>query len=223
MRTIPERDRWYAGLIWLALCGFAADWAGLHFMVGAFLSGAVLDADMFNQKEMDQFRHNILLAIMPVFFLSTGLRTNWDVGGAIVFGAAALLLVASVSGKLIGVHVAGKLLKSEKGEATIVGWLLQTKALIMIIFVSILLDKGIITNEAFTTTLLMALGSTMLSIPMVAPRLVNIRDLIFKIPDADSKKPATPSGALAREGAPDALLSLGVTAPLARDPNVRSH
>jgi Kef-type K+ transport system membrane component KefB len=203
MRKIPERDRWYVGLIWLAACGFAADWAGLHFMVGAFLSGAVLDAEMFNQKQMDQFRHNILLAIMPVFFLSTGLRTNWELGGLMVFGAAGLLLVASVAGKLIGVQIAGKILKWQKGEASIIGWLLQTKALIMIIFVNILLDKGIITNEAFTATLLMALGSTMLSVPMVAPRLAQIKDLIFKVPDADSERvTAPPAGAVAREGDP---------------------
>src|ERR1041385_7693360 len=76
MRRIPERDRWYAGLIWLALSGYAAHWSGLHYMVGAFLSGAVLDADMFDQEQMDQFRGHILLAVMPVFFLSTGLRTD---------------------------------------------------------------------------------------------------------------------------------------------------
>jgi hypothetical protein len=28
-----------------------ADWAGLHFMVGAFLSGAVIDAHWFNQRD----------------------------------------------------------------------------------------------------------------------------------------------------------------------------
>jgi Kef-type K+ transport system membrane component KefB len=171
MRRIPERDRWYVGLIWLAACGLAADWAGLHYMVGAFLSGAVLDADWFERKKMDLFRDHILLAVMPVFFLSTGLRTQWDVGGVAVFVAAGLLLVASVSGKLIGVSLAGRILKWEKGEASIIGWLLQTKALIMIIFANILLDKQIITNETFTALLLMAVGSTMLTIPMVAPRL----------------------------------------------------
>src|SRR5690606_17295174 len=31
MVAIPERDRWYATLIWLAMCGFAGDWSGLHF------------------------------------------------------------------------------------------------------------------------------------------------------------------------------------------------
>jgi len=122
----------------------------------------------------------VLLAIMPVFFLSTGLRTNWQVGGLVVFGAAALLLVASVGGKLTGVQIAGKILNWEKGEASIIGWLLQTKALIMIIFVNILLDKGIITNETFTAALLMALASTMLSVPVVAPKLEKLKTIIFK-------------------------------------------
>jgi Kef-type K+ transport system membrane component KefB len=178
MQRIPESDRWYASLIWLALCGLGADWSGLHFMVGAFLSGAVLDSKWFDRDQMDRFRHNILLCVMPIFFLSTGLRTQWDVGGLAVFAAAALLLVASVIGKLAGIHLAGRILKWERGEASIIGWLLQTKALIMIIFVNILLDKHIISNTAFTALLLMAVGSTMLTIPVVAPKLRKLAGLI---------------------------------------------
>ncbi len=97
MAKVPERDRWYLSLIWLAACGFAADWAGLHYMVGAFLAGAVMDAHWFNQEKMDLMRHHVLLAIMPVYFLSTGLKTNWGVGGWAVFIAAGVLLVASVT------------------------------------------------------------------------------------------------------------------------------
>lgn len=180
MAWLDENDRWYASLIWLALCGLGADWAGLHFMVGAFLAGAVMDAHWFNQEKMDTLRHNVLMAIMPVYFLSTGLRTNWAVGGAAVFIAAAVLLAASITGKLMGTHLAGKVLKWEKGEASIIGWLLQTKALIMIIFVNILLDKQIITNETFTALLLMAIGSTMLTVPVVYPKLQRMQELIFR-------------------------------------------
>jgi len=171
LRALGENDRWYVGLIWLALCGFAADWAGLHFMVGAFLAGAVLDARWFGEARMDRFRQTILLAVMPVYFLSTGLKTQWGVGGAAVFAVAALLLAASVGGKLAGIHLAGRILKWPKGDAKAIGWLLQTKALIMIIFANILLDKMIITNETFTALLLMAVASTMLTIPIVAPLL----------------------------------------------------
>jgi Kef-type K+ transport system membrane component KefB len=177
MPRLANSDRWYVSLIWLAGCGFLGDWAGLHFMVGAFLAGAATEGRWFDQDRMDQFRQTVLLAFMPVFFLSTGLRTNWDMGGVVVFGAAALLLFASVVGKLAGIHLAGRILQWQAGEASLIGWLLQTKALIMIIFVNILLDKGIITNESFTALLVMAVGSTMLTIPVVTPKLQRLAEL----------------------------------------------
>ena len=177
MARIPESDRWYAGLIWLAACGLGADWAGLHFMVGAFLSGAVIDSHWFNQRHLDLLRQHVLLVIMPVFFLSTGLRTNWAVGGEAVFLAAAVLLVASVGGKLLGTHLAGRLLGWEPGEASLIGWLLQTKALIMIIFANILLDRQFITSETFTALLLMAVASTMLTIPLATPLLGRLKSI----------------------------------------------
>ena len=171
MQRVPEPDRWYLGLVWLALCALGADWSGLHYMVGAFLAGVVIDAHWFDQRQLDQLRHHVLLVMMPVFFLSTGLRTQWGVGGGLVFAAAALLLVASVGGKLVGLQLAGRILGWAPGEAALIGWLLQTKALIMIIFANVLLDKQVISNDTFTALLLMAVGSTMLTIPRVTPML----------------------------------------------------
>ena len=180
MLRLPELDRWYVALIWLAAVSFGADWSGLHYMVGAFLAGLVMDHHWFEQKKLDVLRHNVLLVLMPVFFLSTGLRTNWEVGGAVVFLAAGFLLVMQIAGKQIGVRIAGRLLKWKPGEASIIGWLLQTKALIEIIFATVLLDKGIITSSTFTALLLMALASTMLTVPIVAPKLARMRELISR-------------------------------------------
>jgi len=168
MRRLQRRDRWYVALIWLVLCAWGADWSGLHFMVGAFLAGALIDADWFDREEVDALRHNVLLVFMPVFFLSTGLRTNWAMGGSAVLIAAAVLLVAAVAGKLIGTHAAGAILGWSRTDRSIVGWLLQTKALIMIIFANVLLDKGVITADTFTALLLMAVASTILTTPIVA-------------------------------------------------------
>ncbi len=175
MVRLQQSDRWYVAMIWLVACGFGADWAGLHFMVGAFLAGVVMDAEWFGQEQLDALFKNVLLVMMPVFFLSTGLRTRWEIGGDQggyqVFFVAGLLLLASVGGKLAGAHIAGRMLKWKSGEASIIGWLLQSKGLIEIIFANILLDKGIITSETFTALLLMAVGSTMLTIPVVHPKL----------------------------------------------------
>ncbi|MBB3194265.1 cation:proton antiporter [Roseateles terrae] len=180
MRMLSRADRWMAGLVWLVLCAFGADWCGLHYMVGAFLAGVVMDAEWFEEAERDALRHHVLLVLMPIYFLSSGLRTRWGVEGGLVFAAAGLLLVASVSGKLLGVQAAGRLLRWGPGEASIIGWLLQTKALIMIIFANVLLDKQIISGETFTALLLMAVASTVLTMPMVASRLARIKALVLR-------------------------------------------
>jgi Kef-type K+ transport system membrane component KefB len=96
-------------------------------------------------------------------------------GGTLVFVAAAMLLLASVAGKLLGVRLAGKILRWPDGEASVIGWLLQTKALIMIIFANILLDKQIISSATFTALLLMAVASTMLTTPVVSPKLKQLK------------------------------------------------
>ncbi|MFM2109110.1 MAG: hypothetical protein RLZZ372_34 [Pseudomonadota bacterium] len=177
-RLIPRldrTDRWYVALIWLAMCGLGADWCGLHFMVGAFLAGAVLDHEWFGETELATLRRYVLLLLMPVFFLSTGLRTSWEMGGTMVFLAAAVLLIAAVGGKLLGIRLAGRVLGWTPQDCKIIGWLLQTKALIMIIFANVLLDRQVISPEAFTALLLMAVASTMLTIPRVTPLLAAIK------------------------------------------------
>ncbi|MDE2435787.1 MAG: cation:proton antiporter, partial [Sphingomonadales bacterium] len=52
MARLPQRDRWPVALVWLASVAWAADWSGLHYMVGAFLAGAVLDAEWFGHEAM---------------------------------------------------------------------------------------------------------------------------------------------------------------------------
>ena len=99
---------------------------------------------------------------------------------ALTFDRMGFTLRRLLAGKLLGIQIAGKILKWEKGEASIIGGLLQTKALIMIIFANILLDKQIITNETFTALLLMAVASTMLSIPMVTPKLKKLAGLVSR-------------------------------------------
>lgn len=50
----------------------------------------------------------------------------------------------------------------------------------MIIFANVLLDKQIITSETFTALLIMAVASTMLTVPVVTPKLQRVKELIFR-------------------------------------------
>jgi len=48
----------------------------------------------------------------------------------------------------------------------------------MIIFANILLDKGVIAGETFTALLLMAVASTMLTVPVVSPKLERMKNIV---------------------------------------------
>jgi len=163
-----KRDLWAFSLAWVCFICYLADWSGLHYMIGGFLAGVILDEELFDEEEFLSFRNNVLMVLMPVFFLSTGLRTDWGSSGFSVFLVAAILLVSSVFGKLGGVYIASKLNKWKSKEFLTVGFLLQTKALIEIIFCTILLDKGIISSQMFTSLVIMAVLSTMITYPVVS-------------------------------------------------------
>ena len=62
-------------LIWGLLALIPVDWERI-VRRGAFLAGAVFDAKWYDRARLDAFRKFLLLAVMPVFLLSTGLRTN---------------------------------------------------------------------------------------------------------------------------------------------------
>jgi Kef-type K+ transport system membrane component KefB len=109
--------------------------------------------------------------MMPVFFLITGLKTSWDLESWVIVAIALLMVVVQLTGKHLGVWISSKLFNRNQTETTIIGWLLQTKGLIEIIFASILLDAGIITNQMFTVLLLMAVISTLLTVPMVTEKI----------------------------------------------------
>lgn len=171
IKRIKKNDRFILALAWLIACSLASDRAGLHYMVGAFLAGLIIDEEWFGKQQLVALRKYVLLLLMPVFFLTTGLKTSWEIGGLSIAVVAAALFVTQASGKIVGVNIAGRILKWKKSEATTIGWLLQTKALIEIIFCTMMLEKGIITSQMFTALLLMAVASTIVTTPVVSRRL----------------------------------------------------
>lgn len=161
-----SKDLWSISLCWVVLVSLAADWSGLHYIVGGFLAGAVMKKEWFDEQELNLFKETVLMLMMPVFFLITGLRTNWEIAGWSIAVLAISLFIVQFVGKMSGVFVASKILSWPRKEWMLVGTLLQTKALIEIIFCTILLDKGIITSQMFTALLIMAVLSTVSTIPL---------------------------------------------------------
>lgn len=173
---IPQKDRIHFSIFWLIFCAYLSDWSGLHYLVGGFLAGMVLEEEWIGKETLENLRKYILLLIMPVFFLSTGLKTGWKLNDLAVVYVAVILFVCQAFGKIFGVSLSAKILKWPTKDAKIIGWLLQTKALIEIIFCTVMLDKGIISSEMFTALLFMAILSTMATTPVVSRLLVKNKE-----------------------------------------------
>lgn len=170
---VKEQDRLYFALIWLIACAYFSDWAGLHYLVGGFLAGFIIKEEWIGHDILINLRKYVLLLIMPIFFLNTGLRTNWELTDTSVIYIAVILFATQAFGKILGISISGRILKWDNKEAVTIGWLLQTKALIEIIFCTIMLDKGIISAPMFTALLFMAIMSTVVTMPVVSRRLKN--------------------------------------------------
>lgn len=168
---IPQKDRIHFSIFWLIFCAYLSDWSGLHYLVGGFLAGLVLEEEWLGKETLENLRKYVLLLIMPVFFLSTGLKTGWELTDLTVIYVAVILFVCQAFGKIMGVSLSAKILKWPAKDAKIIGWLLQTKALIEIIFCTVMLDKGIISSEMFTALLFMAILSTVSTTPIVSRML----------------------------------------------------
>ena len=149
--------------IWGVLALIPLDWERIGRQLGFLVAFAVLT--FVFRRLVARLGQDDRWYVAMIWLIACAFGADW--GGPLLF--------ASVGGKLAGAHIAGKVLKWKDGEASIIGWLLQTKSLIGIIFANIPLDKQIITSETFTALLLMAVGSTMLTVPVVHPKLNRVR------------------------------------------------
>lgn len=168
---LKQEDRFPAFLIWIIVCALGADWSGLHYLVGGFLAGLAIDEKLIGHEVAANFRKYVLLLVMPVFFLNTGLKTDWEINNPTIIIIAIGLFAIQAFGKILGIKFASIFNKWDGRDAITIGWLLQTKALIEIIFCTIMLDKGIITGQMFTALLFMAIISTTVTTPIVSRRL----------------------------------------------------
>ena len=174
MPRLDAADRWYVGLIWMLLSAFAAEGFGLHFMIGAFLAGIVTDSEWLDERRTNEIRTGVLLLLMPVYFLSRDFAPSGALTARPSCSWPRSLLAAAVLGKLLGVWLAARILRWPAGDGSLIGWILQTKGLIMIVFTGVLLDKRLISQETFTALLMMAVVSTILTVPMVSRKLKGI-------------------------------------------------
>lgn len=137
-------------------------WAGLHFVLGAFFAGMITPRYTTKWNEGMEFQQ--MYWLMPVFFIWTGLRTSWTLDFQTILLAAIGMFIIAVVTKFVGVWLAYR----DQGLRVVCfkTALLQTKGLMEIFLVTMLLGAGIISTNMFAAVVIMSLISTVLAVPL---------------------------------------------------------
>lgn len=148
-------------LIYIIASGGLAHYVGIHYIFGGFLAGVLLPKSYYKDA-IEPLYHTITVLMLPFFFLSTGLKTNFIVDGYAIFGMALLWLLIGGITKFLGIYLVGNTFK----QSWISGWVLQTKGLMDIVIASVLLDHNVISTQVFAAMVLYAMLSTIVTTPL---------------------------------------------------------
>jgi Kef-type K+ transport system membrane component KefB len=102
--------------------------------------------------------------LMPVFFIWTGLKSQWTLDFEIILAGALGMFAIAIITKFVGVWLAYR----DQGLQLVLfkTALLQNKGLMEIFLVSMLLGAGIISTNMFAAVVIMSLISTVSAVPL---------------------------------------------------------
>jgi Kef-type K+ transport system membrane component KefB len=130
------------------------------------------------RKQVGQF---VLVFFLPIFFTYTGLRTNVAGLDSIALWQWAIAFFAvAVAGKIIGSYIGARLGQLSHQEALTIGYLMNTRALMELIVLNIGYDLGFIPQSLFTMLVMMAIGTTIMTGPLLRLSLPKMGHVIPK-------------------------------------------
>ena len=140
---------------------------GIFAIFGGFMMGVLLH----DQRELaaawrERVGQFVSVFFVPIFFTYTGLRT--DIGllnGWQMWGWALLLLLLATLGKFGGCYWAARWTGMDRTRARAIGIMMNTRGLMELIVINVGYDLGVIPRSVFTMLVMMALVSTIITMP----------------------------------------------------------
>ncbi|MET9778903.1 cation:proton antiporter [Streptomyces sp. NPDC006367] len=155
----------------LCVSGYATDRIGVHALFGAFLFGVITPRGSRRAATAAiRLRAFAVPVLLPLFFVSTGLRTDVSLlagGSALWWWAGAVLAVAGL-GKWGASALAARLTGTGWRDAMSIGALMNCRGLTELVVLDIGLGLGIVGPDLFTVLVLMALVTTAMTTPALS-------------------------------------------------------
>jgi Kef-type K+ transport system membrane component KefB len=142
---------------------------GIFAIFGGFAAGLLFHRhETFVHVWGQQVGHFVLVFFLPIFFTFTGLRTNilgLNAGTDLVW--LAVIIATAIVAKVVPVYLTARLSQFTHGESSILGALMNTRALMELIVLNIGFDLGFIPQNVFTMLVIMAIVTTIMTGPLL--------------------------------------------------------
>lgn len=152
----------------LAFCSaVASEYVGLGYVVGAFLAGVAMPIEV-RSTLIRRLDWPATLLLMPFFYMATGLRTQADFLSSMMIWLVVSLTAFAMVGKIAGVAVPSLLWGEGWRRSLALGTLLQSKGLMEVLVITILMDAGIVTASVFAAIIVVAVICTLATVPLTS-------------------------------------------------------
>ncbi|MBF0460914.1 MAG: cation:proton antiporter [Magnetococcales bacterium] len=168
---------------------FVAEWCGLHAVLGGFVAGAIMPRKVA-QAIIAQLEPITVMVLLPFFFIRTGLTTHFDLFSGGLLEVFLIATVTSVLGKFWGTALPARWMGEGWPVACALGTLMQTKGMMEVVVLTVLLEVKVVSATCFSGMLFMAIATTILTAP--ALRMI-CRFTSLPCPDKTAPPDSSPS------------------------------
>lgn len=146
---------------------------GIFAIFGGFILGVlVYDESDFVEAWRKKIGGFVTVFFLPIFFTYTGLRTSiGSLDTLELWGWCLLLISLATIGKFGAAYIAARFNGLSRNESTVLGVMMNTRALMELIVINIGLDLGVISQTIFTMLVIMAIFSTIITTPVLRRKL----------------------------------------------------
>jgi Kef-type K+ transport system membrane component KefB len=153
----------------------AAEYAGMHFIIGALFAGMFLREETFGKKiaaHLEEHVKGITLGFLaPLFFVSIGLHVNLlALTTAPLFVLA--LLLAAIIGKVVGCGLPARLTSFSMRESLAIGSGMNGRGAVEIVVAVVALEAGLFTQPVPVPSVVSAMFSAIVIMAIVTTVIV---------------------------------------------------
>jgi Kef-type K+ transport system membrane component KefB len=150
---------------------------GIFAIFGGFMMGVILfDEPKLIAAWRERVGAFVTVFFLPIFFTYTGLRTSVGSLDTVADWSWCLAVVSvACSSKWFGAYWAARSSGFNHSESAMMGFMMNTRALMELIVINVGFDLGVISQKLFTMLVIMAIVSTVVTTPAIRHYLVPSR------------------------------------------------